>query len=293
MKRIKRISVSVGIFCHNEEDNIARALESVLNSKTEVADIKEIVVVSSGSFDKTNRIVRSFMRKDKRIKLIDEAQRSGKSSAINAFIHAVTGQVLISLSGDLRVKNDAIEEIVLPFLNSSIGMVGGHPMPMNCRFSEVGREMSLLWELHHRISLKKPKCGEMVAFRNVIRQIPIDSAVDEANLEVLLRMIGFVVSYAPRAVIYNKVPATLKEVIMQRRRVFAGHLWLSERYNYQVSTMQEASLIQTILDYLDERPRDFVIMLRLLAIEFVSRSLGWFDYAVLKRNPYIWNMVKR
>ena len=290
---MKPIKVSVGIFCHNEEDNIGRALTSVVGSKTNVAHVGEIVVVSSGSFDKTNRIIRGFIKKDKRIVLIDEAERNGKSSAINLFLHAAHGDVLISMSGDLKVKSDAIEEITLPFLNSEVGMAGAHPIPLNVRFCSIGKEAALMWQLHHQISLKQPKCGEMVAFRNVIRRIPIQSAVDEANLEVLLRMVGFSVVYAPRSIIYNKVPSDLTQLLLQRRRVHAGHLWLANKYNYTVSTMKQDFILAVVFDYISAHPKEIFTLGRLISIEVFAWLLGWFDYAVLGKNPFKWQMVKR
>lgn len=289
----KKIKVSVGIFCHNEEANVRRAITSVLQSNTSIATISEIIVVSSGSFDKTNFIIRQFVKKDKRIKLVEEITRRGKSSAINRFIRVARGDVLISMSGDLRVHKEAIEEMSLPFLNPEVGMAGAHPIPTNCRFSSVGKEMSLLWELHHRISLKRAKCGEMVAFRNVIRQIPVSSAVDEANLEVLLKMIGFSVLYVPRAIVYNKVPLTLRDLLVQRRRVEAGHLWLSTHYNYHVVTMEHNKLLLVLWEYFCDQPKQIIVIARLLAIELLARGLGWLDYRVLNRNPFVWQMVKR
>ncbi len=293
MARARTIKVSVGIFCHNEESNIARAIVSVLQSKTIHAQIKEIVVVSSGSFDRTNAIVREFEKKDKRVRLVEEIERHGKSSAINLFVRSVRGDVLVSMSGDLKVHTQAIEEISTPFLNPEVGMAGAHPVPTNCRFSTVGKEMALLWELHHRISLIRPKCGEMVAFRNVIRKIPVTSAVDEANLEVLLKMIGFSVVYVPRAIVYNRVPTTLRDLLVQRRRVEAGHLWLSSHYNYQVVTMDYQKLILVLWQYFLSYPDQIIVVMRLLFIEALSRSLGWLDYRVLGRNPFVWQMVKR
>jgi cellulose synthase/poly-beta-1,6-N-acetylglucosamine synthase-like glycosyltransferase len=293
MARIKRISVGIGIFCYNEEENIESAIISVLSSQNEVAVIKKIIVVSSGSFDRTNRIVRKFQKKEPRLVLIEEAERRGKSAAINLFLQRVKTEVVVTLSGDLRVRKDSIEEMVVPFLNQEVGMVGGHPVPKNVRFSAVGEETSMLWELHHLVSLKQVKCGEMVAFRNVIQKIPANSAVDEATLEVLLRLIGFSVVYAPRAIVYNKVPRTLAELITQRRRVEAGHLWVKETYNYTVSTMNTEMVMRILLALVVDKPSRLMVMIRLLLFEAIAKGLGWFDYVVLKRNPYVWDMISR
>lgn len=292
MKRAQ-IKVSVGVFCYNEENNVAKTLTAVLASKTSTAHIIEILVISSGSFDKTNQIVRTFCRKDKRVRLIDEAERRGKSAAVNIYLQQAKGEVLVSLSGDVRPKNTAIEEIVLPFLNLDVGMTGAHPIPTNCRFSKVGQEMGLLWELHHRVSLYRTKCGEMIAFRNVIRRIPLRPLVDEASLEVLLKLIGFSVVYVPRAIVFNKVPLTLSDFVVQRRRNHSAHLLLADKYQYQVSTIQSEILIKVVVDYLLHNPQHIGVLIRLLMIEGWSQFLGWFDYAVLGKKPYVWRMVKR
>ena len=168
----KQVDISVGIFAHNEEENIERAITSVLNSKLHFVRLKSVVVISSGSFDSTNRVVRKLMKVDKRISFLEEAERHGKSAAINLFMKGNTARVLATLSGDLYLHKDALEEIGLPFLNPEVGMVGARPVPKARRDGMINDEIALLWDLHHRISLLRPKCGEFVAFLNVIRELP-------------------------------------------------------------------------------------------------------------------------
>jgi poly-beta-1,6-N-acetyl-D-glucosamine synthase len=290
---MKNLTVSIGLFAHNEESNIKKALDSIQKQKTDLAVINEIFIVSSGSFDKTNQIIRSETKKDLRIKFLEQFQRQGKASAINYFLTKAKSQILIIVSADLRLHIKAIEEITLPFLHSNVGIVGAHPIPINLHQSQIGKEIKLLWQLHHLISLKNPKCGEMIAFRNVIRSIPKNSAVDEANLEVLLKLIGFKVIYAPHAIVYNKPPKNLKEFLYQRRRIYCGHLHIQNQYQYQVSTNNKKNLSNAILNYLNDNPSDIPIMANLIFWELLGRALGWFDYHVLGRNPYIWQMVSR
>ena len=185
----KKISVAIGIFAHNEEKNLKKLLDNISEQQTDVAVIKEIIIISSGSYDRTNEIARKYAKKDRRIKFIDQLKREGKSSAINLFIKKATATVLIAISSDLQLHRKAIEEICLPFLHEDVGMVGSRPIPINIKNNPIGEEVKLIWELHHLVSLQEPKCGEMISFRNVIRSIPKESAVDEANLEVLLKMI--------------------------------------------------------------------------------------------------------
>ncbi|MGI5827877.1 MAG: glycosyltransferase [Patescibacteria group bacterium] len=289
----KKINVSIGIFAYNEEKNLEKTVNSIFKQNLEIARIKEILIISSGSNDHTNTIARKLAKKDSRVKLLDQLRREGKSAAINLFVRKASSSVLLAVSADLRLRSDAVEEITLPFLHEDVGMVGAHPIPSNSHLSSIGKEVKLLWELHHYVSLKHPKCGEMVAFRNVIHSIPEQSAVDEATLEVLLKLVGYKVVYAPRAIVYNKAPLSTEEFLTQRRRVYAGHQWISAKYNYRVSTMGVENSLKAILEYLLNHPTDLLPLLKLLALEGYGRMLGWIDFHIFGRNPYVWKMVNR
>ena len=288
-----KVNVSIGIFAHNEEKNIDRLMKSVLKQKLNNVSIIEIVVISSGSFDKTNRIVRKYISSNSNIRLLDDVQRKGKSEAINQFLKIAKSEVVITISADLRLHPSAVEEIGLPFLNNDVGMVGARPKPSNIRSSDIGEEIDLLWELHHRISLIRAKCGEMVAFRNVIRKIPHDSSVDEATIEVLLTIVGYSIVYAPRSLVYNKGPASVREYLTQRRRVYAGHQWVERKFNYKVVTMQSDQIIRVVLVFLLTNPHRLSSMFKLMYFELAARILGWIDFNVFDKNPYVWRMISR
>jgi len=288
-----KIIISIGIFVHNEEKNIESLLRSITKQKLSTVTIKEIIVVSSGSNDLTNQIVRNWKRKGNRIKLICEVNRRGKSAAVNLFLRTATAPVLATISGDLRLHPQAIEEISVPFLIPEVGMAGARPVPKNTSYSTIGKEVALLWELHHQLSLIQPKCGEMVAFRNIIHRIPVTSAVDEATLEVLLKILGYEIVYAPRSIVYNKGPLTLKEFITQRRRVYAGHEWVNLTYNYRVASMNTHELLHIVWRYFLTHPSQFFIILRLISLEILARTLGFIDYHLLDKNPYVWKMISR
>jgi cellulose synthase/poly-beta-1,6-N-acetylglucosamine synthase-like glycosyltransferase len=201
--------------------------------------------------------------------------------------------ILIAISGDLRLHTRAVEEICLPFLHPDVGMVGSHPVPINTQHNPIGPQIRLLWKLHHLVSLQTPKCGEMVAFRKVIKSIPKESAVDEATLEVLMHMVGYKIVYAPRAIVYNKGPRNVHDFLKQRRRVYVGHKWVGQQYHYHVSTMKTGSTAAVIRQYLLSHPEDIINMVKLVSLEAVGRMLGWIDFYILGKNPFIWDMVKR
>jgi cellulose synthase/poly-beta-1,6-N-acetylglucosamine synthase-like glycosyltransferase len=285
------ISVSIGICAYNEEKNIGRLLEALLNQRTEKIKIKEIIVVSSGSTDRTDEIVREFSDKDKRIRLITQPRREGKASAVNEFIKNASGDVCVLESADTIPLKDTIEKLCLPFYDEKVGMTGGRPIPVNDRSTFMGFVGHLLWDLHHKIALENPKLGELVAFRNVIDGIPKNTAVDEAWIEAIIRKKGYKVVYVPEAICYNKAPETISDYLRQRRRIYAGHLHLKHSLDYSVSTMNAFKILKLILNDLNPNPKDILYTFGAMTLEFVGRVLGWYDYYIKKKDHVVWEVA--
>ena len=288
------IKCSVGIFVYNEEKNIGNLIDSLLGQKLSNADISEILVIASGSSDKTVEIVKKYLKTVKKMKLIHQVKREGKASAVNLFIASAKSEVLVLLGGDLILDKNTIERLVREFKNTDVGMAGSHPVPVNKdKESLVGFSGNLLWELHHRLSLKKPKMGEVVAFRKIFRRIPIFSSVDEANIEPLIRGQGYIMKYVANAKVFNKTPTTVGDFIRQRRRIYNGHLTVKNEQSYEVSTMNLGLILSVLLSLIKENFNlKFIIMSMLTVfLEGYSRFLGWQDYRLGKRHT-VWEVAK-
>lgn len=289
------IKCSVGVCVFNEEKNIAGLLRSLSTQKLKNISIDEILVISSGSYDNTSEIVRRYSRLDKRIKLIEQKKREGKASAVNLFIHKAKNEVLVLLGGDLLLREDTLQKLIVNFSDPEIGMTGAHPTPVNNIKDGLSNfSTHLLWELHHRISLRNPKMGETVAFRKIFKRIPISSSVDEANIEPLIRGQGYKIKYVPQATVYNKGPTNLGDFIRQRRRIYCGHLALKQEQNYEVSTLNVFRIFRAFLFLLRENPHSkfFLFSFFTLVLEGYSRFLGWWDYFVVRRRHTVWEIAE-
>ncbi len=64
------MNISIGICAYNEEKNIGNLLKRLISIKPKKANIKEIIIVSDGSIDKTNEIIKNFQKRSKKIKAI-------------------------------------------------------------------------------------------------------------------------------------------------------------------------------------------------------------------------------
>lgn len=288
---MEKLSCSLGVFCHNEAGNILLLLESLLSQELQKVEITEIIVVSSASTDGTDDLVKSFAEKEPKVKLLTQAKREGKSSAINLFLATAKEPLAVIISGDVIPAEDAIEKLVSALGDPKIGATGGKPVPSNLEKDFTGYCVQLLWRLHHRMALISPKLGEMIAFRKVMDSIPRDSAVDEASIEAIIKAKGLKLKYIPTALIHNRGPKYLKDFIKQRRRIQNGHLWLQSKQHYEVASQDSRILIKVILAELHDNPFTAIKLAAFLAIELYSRLLGTWDYKVKGKNPFAWEIA--
>ena len=288
----KTISVSVGIMAYNEEANIRTCLNALLSQKMQKAKIKEIIVVSSGSTDNTNAIVQEYQRKYPHIRLITQPRREGKASAINEFLQFAEGDICILESADTVPASDTIERLTLPFLDPSVGMTGAHPIPVNLPKGFLGFCVQKLWSLHHRMALEKPKCGEMVAFRNIITRIPAYTAVDEAAIESIISEAGYRLVYCPDATVYNKGPEHIRDFMRQRIRIATGHKHLQSTKGYQVASFHGWKIMKYVLKEIRFTPREIFYMIGLILLELTARLVGTVNFYLRDKNPYIWDIAK-
>lgn len=165
------MDLSVCIPAYNEEKNIASLLKSFANQQTSKVHIKEMVVVASGCTDKTVGIVKKLQSSIPHLKLIIQKNRAGKASAVNTFLKEATEDICVVSGADILLQPHTIEQLCLPLQDKEVGMTGGHPIPINKPNRFIDYAVHILWELHHKVALKNPKCGEIIAFHKIFDHI--------------------------------------------------------------------------------------------------------------------------
>lgn len=285
-----KLTCSIGVMAYNEQANIAEALGSILGQKLTTGHITELIVVASGCEDRTCAIVADIARHDPRVHLIEQERREGKASAINLFISEARSPVLVMVSADVLVKDGTLHALLRHFDDPEVGMVGGHPTPVNSEMTFLGHAVHLQWRLHDRIARQSPKLGEIVAFRNVVPSIPLDSAVDEISIQALITQFGYRLVYEPAAVVYNRGPATVPDFLRQRRRIYAGHLRVRAQQDYSASTMSGWRVARALFGSGSfTRPRTVLWSIGTVGLEAAARVLGQYDF-MRRRSPHVWEI---
>jgi glycosyltransferase involved in cell wall biosynthesis len=282
---------SIGVMAYNEEANIGRTLEALIGQRTTSCVIEEILVVASGCTDRTEEIVRDFRERDPRIRLISQPMREGKSSAVNVFLKNVKTGILVSVGADTIPWPDSIQRLVEPFHEPPVGMTGGHPVPLNDPETFMGFAVHWLWELHHQIALKRPKMGELTAYRRIFQRIPSRSAVDEAAMEPLIAGQDYRLRYVPEAFVSNRGPETVGDFLKQRRRIYSGHLKMRRWRGYTVATMSAVHILSAVFRAWRWDWRHVFWTPAVMALETTGRVLGWVDVKIRKHDHAVWERI--
>lgn len=279
----------------NEEVNIGQILEALLKQRLSTCQISEIIVVASGCTDQTEKVVESIAASNKLVKLLVQDRREGKASAVNLFLSRAKGDIAVIESGDTIPEENAIENLIRPFHDAEVGMTGAHPIPVDSKDTFMGFTVNLFWRLHHEMAMNHPKLGELIAFRNIVREIPKDTAVDEASIEAIVTKAGYRIHYVKNSIVYNKGAETIRDFLTQRRRVMVGHKHLQKSRDYTVSSMKIKNLFSLFNRLFKDTPWSFKTILWTFGavfLEIFGRFLGDYDYYIKRKNPYAWDVAR-
>ena len=285
------IRCSVGITAYNEEANIGRLLQALLDQDLHEVEISEVIVVASACTDGTEEIVRGFAAREPRVSLYTQARREGKPSAVNVFLEHAREDICVVQSGDTLPRHDTIENLVNVFRDPQVGMTGAHKVPVNTPEHIVGYLSHLRLAMEHNLCLEIPRLGELIAFRKVFDAIPPDVAMDEAFVEGLVIKRGLQVIYAPDAVVYNLGPDSFGDFVRQRRRNYAGHLHLKHKYGHRVASLDNRLVMKVAWREVKSALWLLYALTVLALVEATSRVLGSWDYYVRKRKHVVWDMA--
>lgn len=286
------IPVTIGICAYNEEGNIERSVRSVYQQKYEGVSVSEVIVISSGSTDRTDEIVRGMLGEYPNLRFIPQEKREGKNSAINLLLDSKRTEIVVLLNADNTLYDEnTLSNLIRPFFDDKVGIVGGRPMPTNTKDTLAGFASNMLWALHHRVSLLHPKIGELVAFRDVGTRLPMKSQSDEDILRMKLEKKGYQSIYAPDAVIQNRGPETVRDFIKQRTRVNIGERYMKKEFDYDIPTWNKDLLFSAILDSVRDLGFHPIKMSLTVAMEMYARMRATSYVRSDKGDMGVWDPV--
>lgn len=243
------IPFSIGICAYNEGNNIEKAVRSIYEQEYDGFILDKTIVVSSASTDNTDEIVKSLMVEYPTLELIVQEKREGKNSAINCFLDSKKTEIVVIVNAD-NVLGDiySLQKLLEPFSDPQVGMVGGHPIPLNSKKTIAGFASNMIWSVHHHIALREPKIGELIAYRDIGTRLPLQYQSDEDLIRIGIEEKGYLLKYAPDAIVYNRGPETVADLKKQRLRVNIGQSYMIKEKNFYNPTRDPKKLIGVYWD---------------------------------------------
>lgn len=221
-------TVSILIPVYNEESMIEYRINNILQSNYPENKI-EIIVIDSGSNDKTRLIVRSKF--SGKVTLITEEKRRGKANAINLGLRSCNGQIIILTDGTAIYDKETLMHLVKPFRNNTIGAVSAFYDVPNSTESHLSASESKFWTLKDSLRALESivystswLSGEACAFRNnVIQAVDEDSLADDSNIALQFISKGHKVVVNQNARFKERSPTEFSDYIkVKSRRALGG-----------------------------------------------------------------------
>ena len=221
--------VTVGICAYNEENNIGRLLDNILEEQNLPIE-SEIFVVCSGCTDNTVNIVNRYTKRDHRVHVYVENERKGKASAVNHILSKARGYKILFISADTLPKKACFKRLLSRMQNPNVGIVCGNPVPVNSSTSLVDRFVQILWGFHDYVfeqlndaHLARHATEIFCVRKGIVNQIPARTVNDDAYIALAARKKGFLVNYDHESRVLICGPRTFRDYVKQRRRILMGH----------------------------------------------------------------------
>jgi cellulose synthase/poly-beta-1,6-N-acetylglucosamine synthase-like glycosyltransferase len=222
------LSVIVPTF--NEENTIEGKLEDLLGQEYPL-DRMEVIVMDSGSNDRTTSIVESFAHDHMMLdlRLVRETERRGKSAALNIATHEVgpKSEMIVITDSDTRFGKNSLKHLVQSLRDPKVGLVTGAQILVNPYESSATIVESsyrgfyrLLRQGESLVDSTPISDGFLACRTPMIQRLSLrkDVNADDAQLAILTRRNGLRSIYNPDAVFYEFAPPNVKDIWRQKVR---------------------------------------------------------------------------
>jgi cellulose synthase/poly-beta-1,6-N-acetylglucosamine synthase-like glycosyltransferase len=222
-----RTTVSVVLAVHNGEEFITAKLESLIGLHYP-ADLLDILVVSDGCTDGTDRIVERFAARGVRLLRLPHG---GKAAALNAAVRHCSGEILFFTDVRQKLEPRSLAQLVANFADPTVGAATGELRFLGRERIGEQADMKLFWRYevwarrqHSRVDSIFGVTGCIYAMRRRLAEpMPADTLADDVLAPVRVFLRGYRVIFDPEAVAFD-YPAAEGAEFRRKLRTLAG-LW--------------------------------------------------------------------
>ncbi|UCH84785.1 MAG: poly-beta-1,6 N-acetyl-D-glucosamine synthase [Candidatus Latescibacterota bacterium] len=249
--------VTVLMSAYNEAEHIERTIKGCLD--IDYPDY-EIVIVNDGSKDDTLKKIKPHADAG-RVRLINKPVNEGKAMALNDAIPLTNGEVILIIDADAVPDRNILRAIVPHFRASRVGAVTGNPRVKNRR-SLLSKLQAI--EFASIVSLQRRGArvwGKMLTMSGVVgafhRHALYDAelfspqmATEDIDLTWKLQLKHYDIRYEPRAIVWMRVPVSVRGLWRQRTRWARGLAQVLRRHGREAFKWHSRRLWPVLIESL-------------------------------------------
>jgi cellulose synthase/poly-beta-1,6-N-acetylglucosamine synthase-like glycosyltransferase len=228
--------ISVITPAYNEEHNIARCLDSLLNSDYPKSKL-EIIVIDDGSRDSTLKIAKSYEKKG--VKVFHK-KNSGKANSLNYGIGRATGEIIATLDADSYIMPDTIRKM-LPHFNEDavVAVTAAVKTEPPRNFIQELQKVEYIYTLFSRrilcfIDAVHVTPGPFSMFRkwifDEIGGFDPNNILEDQEIAMRIQSYNYKIRSSLDASVYTEVPESFMGLLNQRTRWHRGGLHNAAKY---------------------------------------------------------------
>lgn len=235
--------VSVLIPAYNEQARVCETVDACL--ALDYPDF-EVVVVDDGSSDDTVAMVAPYVEAG-HIRLVRKTRNEGKAMALNDAIPCLTGELLLVVDADACPEPQALRHLVPHFESARVAAVTGNPRVVERNTLLTKLQVLEFTSIISLLRRAQRVWGRILTVSGVVTMFRISAVVDvgmfspdmateDIDMTWKLEKRFYDVRYEPGAMVWMRVPTTLRALVHQRRRWARGLAQVLRRHGRDVFT---------------------------------------------------------
>ena len=225
-------TISVVMVVRNETAHLETKLRNLF-SLDYPEQLSELVIVSDGSTDETNDLLRRHENRP-RFRVILSPESRGKAAGLNDAVAAAHGELIVFTDARQKVEAGALRELARHFADPEVGCASGELMIGDPETGETAQGVGLYWRIEKEIREMESACRSVAgatgalyaARRNLVPQLPPGTILDDVYIPMHVVRQGFRVVFAPEARAWDAPGTGMRWEFSRKVRTLAGNYQL-------------------------------------------------------------------
>lgn len=244
--------VTVVVIAHNEEAGIERRLRNLLDSDYP-PDHMDIIVACDGATDAT--AARAELLSGRGVRTIEFVRRRGKSAVLNEVVPMAEGEIVVLADVRQRFARSTISHLVADFADPDVGAVSGElKLLRSNERCQTAEGSSFYWRYEKFIRRNEAMADSAVGAtgavyairRSLFRSIPASTILDDVQIPMDIVRQGYRVLFEPRAIAYDRIPASARSETIRKGRTIGGNFQLFVMRPWLLSPFHNRLWLQTV-----------------------------------------------